>query len=101
MYILRIPRNKTNIINILDTLRSKPIDSVIHVSDVKTARILGMYTKPWHHNGFLGIYQDPVLRDTIVKFNVGNVERRIGLGKRVEYVIDDRFLSTKIKIPKI
>ncbi len=95
MYVLKIPKNRPKIIDILDQI----IDgSTLHISDVKLNRMLGIYVKPWHRKGFIGIYQDPLLKDTVVKFNVKNIEKKIGLGKRVEYVIDDSFLKTNITI---
>jgi hypothetical protein len=98
MYILKIPRTKTNIIDILDKIMT---GSTIHLPDAKTSRMFGIYVSPWHRNGFLGIYQDKLLNDTVVKLNVKSVTKRVGAGKRVEYVIDDSFLKTSIKIPKI
>jgi hypothetical protein len=100
MYVLKIPRTKTNIIDILDKIMD---GSTIHLPDAKTSRMLGIYVKPWHRNGFIGIYQDKLLNDTVVKLNVNikNVEKKLGVGKRVEYTVDDSFLKTCVWIPKI
>lgn len=97
-HVLKIPVNRPKVIEILDTILD---GSTLHIPDVKLSRILGMYVRPWHKKGFIGIYQDPLLKDTVVKFNVPKVEKKISWGgKRIDYIINvnDSFLKTNIKI---
>jgi hypothetical protein len=98
MYKLVIPENRPIVINILDKIMD---GSTVHVPDANTCRIFGRYVKSWHRNGFIGIYNDLLLKDTVIKFNIKKVEKHIGIGKRIEYIVDDSFLKTSIYIPKI
>ena len=98
MYRLSVPRNKTNIISILDNL---VIKKEVDIPDAQTARILGMYTKTWRVKGFFSLYTEPLQKKTLLKVNVDNIEKIVRPGKRIEYTLDEKLLKILVRPPRI
>lgn len=90
MYRLSIPRNKTNIINLLDTVITM---KEVNIPDAPTSRLLGMYTKKWRREGIFSLYTEPLQKKTLLKLNVKGVEKVLQRGKRVEYQLDTNLLN--------
>jgi hypothetical protein len=92
-YILTIPRNKTNIITILDNVITM---KEISIPDAPTSRVLGMYTKKWRRTGILSLYTEPLQKKTLLKLNVSGVEKVLRKGRRVEYRLDTNLLNVHL-----
>lgn len=92
-YILTIPRNKTNIISILDNVISF---REVNIPDAPTSRVLGMYTKKWRRDGILSLYTEPLQKKTLLKLNVPGVEKVTRQGRRIEYRVDADMLNVRL-----
>jgi hypothetical protein len=92
-YILTIPRNKTNIISILDNVINF---REVNIPDAPTSRVLGMYTKKWRRDGILSLYTEPLQKKTLLKLNVSGVEKVLRQGRRVEYRLDTNLLNVQL-----
>lgn len=93
MYKLSVPRNKTNIIAILDTVIRM---NEVSIPDAPTSRVLGMYTKKWRRDGILSLYTEPLQKKTLLKLNVPGVEKVTRQGRRIEYQVDADLLNVRL-----
>jgi hypothetical protein len=85
VYRLSIPNKKKNIISILDAVI---LTKEVSIPNAPTARVLGMYTKKWRHDGIISLYTESMQKKTILKLNVPGVEKNMKRGKRVEYLLN-------------
>jgi len=98
MYRFNLPIKKPQVIELMDALISKPL---VVLPDANVSRSFGIYIKPLRKRNIIGIYHDTKLNETVAVLKVKNIERQIGKGGRVEYLIPEDSLKVNIKIPDL
>lgn len=89
MYRLSIPKDKTSVISILDSL---VVNKSVDISDAKICRHVGGYLKPWRQMGFISLYVEPKQKRTILVSNV-NIYKNPRFQNNIEFFIDDSILK--------